>query len=666
MASKFYSIEVVRKTLSDDLTAMSHRYRLTNAEDYLQCLMLFRHAQSYFPIKDKLYVYSTREDSATSGGRPFNIPNIIQKYRPTYLFTEEYCATISLPLDRLILLSTTIPQHITNAVLTDFLPLGPIDATNPNPPSPIPYTTLEDTVQRYIYSALTGNRPRIACGQHTPLSDKLLLQDLLGVDALTLPPPIVSVIVPAYNMAPYLATCLDSLITQSYPHLEIIVINDGSTDNTKIIAQQYQKKDTRITLINHPHNKGLLAARVAGFSAATGEYATSVDADDSLDQSIIALATKRAQVTGADVVHFAMAMNEAGKPAATCTYASPRLTPPPDTSKTFQDKIYDGSMPHNLTAKLTKTSIYKKAIATGLFDSLERTTKWDHLMFWLVAARFVTHYQPLPRIAYFRLLRNDSTMHQDFALNRASDLAHFGPLTRWLADFYRHFPTQSPEANKPYNYIFQTLTTAIKQQHIFPTPITHHQQSFPALYISNNKTIIATTPNGTYHQKTTAPLSLTYPYTTLHQLRPKRVIIDASIRTDTLPLMVFLYGLGAETWLLYPPADHKPNPDDLARWLAARSFIAKEIIATPTTATLTQILEQPTKQPLYDRESYEQHYCQMIAGRMTHRRSKLWSQSFCDMAAETNTSLLSAALRSSIKRLVSWLTYFLNYNYLLS
>ena len=662
VVTKFFTTALVRKTLSEQLITLSSNYRLSIATDYLQCLMLFRYAQSYFPIKDKLYVYRLRNDSLTMGGIPFNIPNIIQRYRPTYRFAKAYCATVPLPLDRLSLLSTHIPHRIAMSVLTDFLSLGPIDATNPNPHPPIPYTTLEGTIQRYIYSALIGNRPRIACDQHTPLATKLLLQDLLGDDALTTPPqlptpntqPLISIIVAAYNMAPYLATCLDSLITQSYPHLEIIVINDGSTDNTKTIAQRYQQKDKRITLINHPHNQGLLAARVTGFSAATGEYATSVDADDSLDQSILALATQRAQVTGADVVHFAMAINEAGKPAITCKYASPRLTSLPNTSKTFQDKIYDGSMPHNLTAKLTKTALYKKAIATGLFDSLERIVKWDDLMFWLVAARFVTHYQPLPRIAYFRLLRDDSIMRKDFAFNKSSDLVHFGFLTRWLADFYRYFPTQAPETNKAYTYIFQTLTAAIEQQHISPTPITHpNQHCFPALYISNDKTIIATNSNSTYHQKTTAPLSLTYPYTTLHQLRPKRVIIDASIRTDTLPLMVFLYGLGAETWLLYPPDDHKPNPDDLTTWLTARSFIAKEIIATPTTATLTQLFEQSSNQPPYDREALAQHYCQMLASRMAQRRSTLWPQIFLNMAAEIKSSILSAALRNSIRRLVS-------------
>ena len=665
--NKFFKIKLVRKTLSEQLTTLSSNRRLTNATDYLQCLTLFRHARSYFPIKDKLYVYRLREDSVTMGGLPFNIPNIIQKYRPTYLFAKAYCESTNLSMDKLKHLETEIPQHITKAVLTDYLPLGPIEETNPNPQPPIPYTTLEDTIQRYIQSALIGNRPRIAYDQHTPLgeklllqdllgddalttplSEKLLLQDLLGDDALTTPQPLVSVIVPAHNMAPYLATCLDSLITQSYPHLEIIVINDGSTDATKTIAQQYQKKDKRITLINHLHNKGTLAARVAGFSVATGEYATSVDADDSLDQSIIALATQRAQVTGADVVHFAMAMNEAGKPSTMYTYASPRLAHTPNTSKTFKDKINDGSMPNNLTAKLTKTALYKKAIATGLFDSLDRIVKWDDLMFWLVAARFVTSYQPLPRIAYFRLLRDDSIMHKDFALNRASDLAHFGPLTRWLADFYRHFPTQAIETNDPYTYIFQKLTMAIKQQHISPTPaIARNEQSFPALYISNDKTIIATTPT---HQQTTAPLSLTSPSTFLHQLSPKRVIINTNTNTDPIPLMVFLYGLGAEMWLLYPTPHNKLSPDHLATWLPTRSFIAKEIVTTTATPPLTQLLKQPPLQP-HERETFAQHCRQMLATCMAQHRSKLWSQSYHALATETKSSFLYAAIRNSIKRL---------------
>ena len=158
--SKFIATKVVRKMLSEQLITLSSNYWLTNHTDYLQCLMLFRHAQSYFPIKDKLYAYRIRNDSLTMGDLPFNISNIIQKYRPTYLFAKEYCATINLNMSMLKHLEIEIPQHITKAVLTDSLPLGTIDATNPHPQPPIPYTTLDQLKpKRVIIDATTDCDP---------------------------------------------------------------------------------------------------------------------------------------------------------------------------------------------------------------------------------------------------------------------------------------------------------------------------------------------------------------------------------------------------------------------------------------------------------------------------------------------------------------------------
>lgn len=89
----------------------------------------------------------------------------------------------------------------------------------------------------------------------------------------------ISVIVPIYNVAPYLKRCLDSIINQSYQNLEIILVNDGSTDNSLEICQQYQQQDKRIRVISQK-NAGLSAARNTGIEIATGEYITFIDSDD--------------------------------------------------------------------------------------------------------------------------------------------------------------------------------------------------------------------------------------------------------------------------------------------------------------------------------------------------------------------------------------------------
>lgn len=89
----------------------------------------------------------------------------------------------------------------------------------------------------------------------------------------------ISVIVPVYNVAPYLNTCLDSIINQSYQNLEIILVNDGSTDESLSICEQYHSKDNRIKIINQS-NQGVAAARNTGIDVAKGKYLTFIDPDD--------------------------------------------------------------------------------------------------------------------------------------------------------------------------------------------------------------------------------------------------------------------------------------------------------------------------------------------------------------------------------------------------
>ncbi len=96
----------------------------------------------------------------------------------------------------------------------------------------------------------------------------------------------ISVIIPIYNSEDTLANTLNSVINQTYKKLEIILINDGSTDNSIDICKQYQQTDNRILLINQK-NRGVGEARNAGLSKATGKFVTFVDSDDSLDKNFL-------------------------------------------------------------------------------------------------------------------------------------------------------------------------------------------------------------------------------------------------------------------------------------------------------------------------------------------------------------------------------------------
>ncbi len=97
--------------------------------------------------------------------------------------------------------------------------------------------------------------------------------------------PLVSVIIPVYNVEKYLDKCLDSIINQTYKNLEIICINDGSTDSSLEVLRKYSEKDTRIKLVNQD-NKGLGATRNVGLEIAQGEFISFIDSDDYVDKNL--------------------------------------------------------------------------------------------------------------------------------------------------------------------------------------------------------------------------------------------------------------------------------------------------------------------------------------------------------------------------------------------
>lgn len=112
--------------------------------------------------------------------------------------------------------------------------------------------------------------------------------------------PLISVIVPVYNVAPYLEIALDSIRYQSYQNLEIILINDGSTDDSSSICKKYLNQDLRFKYI-YQENAGLSAARNTGIAAASGEYITFVDSDDWLDTSAIEILYRNLKKYDADI-----------------------------------------------------------------------------------------------------------------------------------------------------------------------------------------------------------------------------------------------------------------------------------------------------------------------------------------------------------------------------
>ena len=116
----------------------------------------------------------------------------------------------------------------------------------------------------------------------------------------------ISVIVPCYNVSAWLSRCLDSIVGQTYKNLEIILINDGSTDDTGDIIDLYADKDVRIVPI-HQENAGLVAVREKGIKIATGDYIGFVDGDDTIEPDMFERLLNNALKYCADISHCGVA-----------------------------------------------------------------------------------------------------------------------------------------------------------------------------------------------------------------------------------------------------------------------------------------------------------------------------------------------------------------------
>lgn len=123
--------------------------------------------------------------------------------------------------------------------------------------------------------------------------------------------PLVSIIIPVYNAAPDLATCIESVRRQRYQNIEVLLINDGSSDASLDICQMYANRDPRFCVINK-ENSGVSATRNLAIERARGEYLQFLDSDDWLDANATRLLVERAEETGADLVisHFCRVSDE--------------------------------------------------------------------------------------------------------------------------------------------------------------------------------------------------------------------------------------------------------------------------------------------------------------------------------------------------------------------
>lgn len=142
-----------------------------------------------------------------------------------------------------------------------------------------------------------------------------------------------SLIVPVYNVSKYLHQCLDSIINQTYSNIEIILVNDGSSDYSGRICDEYANKDKRIKTI-HTENKGVSSARNLGLSIAKGNYIAFIDSDDWIEKDAIEKIEKQIKTYSYDLILYGVSRD-------TLHGQFPLYTGLVETSYTLKDQMND-------------------------------------------------------------------------------------------------------------------------------------------------------------------------------------------------------------------------------------------------------------------------------------------------------------------------------------
>ncbi len=211
--------------------------------------------------------------------------------------------------------------------------------------------------------------------------------------------PKISAIVPIYNSEPYLERCLNSLVNQSFTDFEIILVNDGSPDNSQSIIERYKENYPHLIQVIEQENRGQASARNKGLSLARGEFISFVDGDDYLELSAYEIAYREAVEKGADIVCFGMYEEKGGERTeqqyvlahSPCPSKHYILNESSPCNKIISRRIF---AEHNL--QFTKNRIYEDLeLIPRLALYTNKITVLDHCLYTYVIHENSTMRQPV-------------------------------------------------------------------------------------------------------------------------------------------------------------------------------------------------------------------------------------------------------------------------------
>ena len=213
--------------------------------------------------------------------------------------------------------------------------------------------------------------------------------------------PKISVIVPVYNVADFLPKCVSSLLAQTYEDYEIILVNDGSTDNSGAVCDSYDREQEKIIVI-HQQNQGLGGARNTGIAASRGEYLLFVDSDDYVHPQLLEYTVSAAEKHRCDMVVFdavAVYPNGTQGPVYRCPLPEHQVVAAADAKNML---FFSGAW----------NRLWKKSLFT-LYDISFPSRVWYEDMY--VAGKAAAHFESVYYVSgqplYYYLQRDGSIMH---------------------------------------------------------------------------------------------------------------------------------------------------------------------------------------------------------------------------------------------------------------
>lgn len=182
--------------------------------------------------------------------------------------------------------------------------------------------------------------------------------------------PRLSVVVPVYNVEKYLNQCIDSILEQSFSDFELILVDDGSTDRSGVICDQYAEVDARVTVI-HTENRGSVSARRTGVNLAHGQYTSCVDSDDWLDPDYYLCAFDVLGGKNADVVIYQHVIRAAGC-VRTTSFHSGYYEQKDLVSAVFPKMMYDMSTEqYHISPSLCMDKIFRTELLRKTYTGVD-------------------------------------------------------------------------------------------------------------------------------------------------------------------------------------------------------------------------------------------------------------------------------------------------------